>query len=384
MRDLAALPKAHLHLHFTGSMRRTTLAELADRHGIRLPAVLLDADPLHVPADERGWFRFQRLYDAARACVRGEDDMRRVVTEAVEDDAAEGSGRLEIQVDPTSYAPFVGGLTPALEIVLDAAREASLATGVDVGVVVAASRMRHPLDARTLARLAVRHAGDGPGEVVGFGLSNDERRGDTSAFASAFAIARRAGLAAVPHGGELLGPAHVEDVLEHLHPDRLGHGVRSAEDPRVLDRVVDEGVALEVCPASNVSLGVYRSDADVPLRTLVEAGARVALGADDPLLFHARLLAQYEAARTVHGFSDAELAALARSSVVASRASDGVRSRLLAGVDAWLAQDPAAAPTAAGAPAGADAAAGAGAAEGTAADVDRASDADADAVDVRG
>ena len=256
-RDLALLPKAHLHLHFTGSMRVSTLAELAATHGIRLPSALLDDDALHVPADERGWFRFQRLYDAARACVRSEADMRRIVAEAAQDDASEGSGRLEIQVDPTSYAPFVGGLTPALEIVLDAAREAAASTGVDVGVIVAASRMRHPLEARTLARLAAHHAGDGPGQVVGFGLSNDERRGETSEFAHAFAIARDAGLASVPHGGELLGPAHVEDVVEHLHPDRLGHGVRSAEDPRVLERVVDEGVALEVCPASNVSLGVY-------------------------------------------------------------------------------------------------------------------------------
>ncbi|WP_082573644.1 adenosine deaminase [Cellulomonas sp. Root137] len=336
-RDLALLPKAHLHLHFTGSMRISTLAELATLHGIRLPAALLDADPLHVPADERGWFRFQRLYDAARACVRGEADMRRIVAEAAEDDAREGSGRLEIQVDPTSYAPFVGGLTPALEIVLDAAREASATTGVDIGVIVAASRMRHPLEARTLARLAATHAGDGPGQVVGFGLSNDERRGETPEFAAAFAIARRAGLASVPHGGELLGPAHVEDVVGHLRPDRIGHGVRSAEDPRVLERVVEEGVALEVCPASNVSLGVYATAADVPLRALVDAGATVALGADDPLLFLSRLVDQYAIARDEHGFTDDELAELARSSIRASRAADDVRARLLVGVDDWLA-----------------------------------------------
>lgn len=342
MRDLALLPKAHLHLHFTGSMRVSTLADLARRHGIRLPHVLLDADPLRVPAGERGWFRFQRLYDAARACVRGEDDMRRIVAEAAADDAAEGSRRLEIQVDPTSYAPFVGGLTPALEIVLDEARRASDATGVEVAVVVAASRMRHPLDARTLARLAARHAGDGPGQVVGFGLSNDERRGDTEQFGPAFEIAHRAGLARVPHGGELLGPSHVEEVLDHLHPERLGHGVRSAEDPRVLARVVEDGVALEVCPASNVSLGVYATAADVPLRALVEAGATVALGADDPLLFRSRLLDQYVAAREVHGLDDHALADLARSSVRASRASAATRARLLAGVDAWLADDPAA------------------------------------------
>lgn len=342
MRDLALLPKAHLHLHFTGSMRVTTLADLAAQHNVRLPEALVDADPLRLPATERGWFRFQRLYDAARACVRSEADMRRLVDEAAADDAAEGSGRLEIQVDPTSYAPFVGGITPAVEIVLDAARVASAAHGIEVAVIVAASRMRHPLDARTLARLAARYAGEGPGEVIGFGLSNDERRGHTAEFGPAFDIARRAGLAAVPHGGELLGPDHVREVLCELVPDRLGHGVRSAEDPRVLEEIVERGVALEVNPASNVGLGVYHESSELPLRTLVAAGAQVALGADDPLLFGSRLVAQYEMARTVHGFSDGELAALARSSVRASRASARTKSRLFAGVDAWLAQpDPA-------------------------------------------
>lgn len=337
MRDLVTLPKAHLHLHFTGSMRVPTLTEMATSRGLRLPAALLDGSPVRPPADERGWFRFQRLYDAARACVRSETEMRRIVAEAAADDAAEGSGRLEIQVDPTSYAPFVGGVTPALEIVLDEARSASAATGVEVGVIVASSRIRHPLEARTLARLAVRYAGDGPGEVVGFGLSNDERRGATADWGPAFAIARRAGLASVPHGGELLGADHVRQVVEHLVPDRLGHGVRSAEDPAVLDWLVDRGIAFEVCPASNVSLGVYAEDRHVPLRTLTSAGATVALGADDPLLFGSRLVAQYEAARTVHGFSDHELADLARDSIRASRAGGTTTARLLGGVDAWIA-----------------------------------------------
>jgi adenosine deaminase len=225
-------------------------------------------------------------------------------------------------------------------IICDAAREASTATGMQVAIIIAASRLRHPLDARTLARLAARFAGDGPGAVVGFGLSNDERRGDTAAFAPAFAIARHAGLALVPHGGELLGPGHLGDVVRHLNPDRVGHGVRSAESPRLLAEMVDRGVALEVCPISNVSLGVYDDVASVPLRRLVDAGALVALGADDPLLFGSRLVAQYEMARHVHGFSDAELAALARSSIRASRASSSGKRRMLRGVDDWLATDP--------------------------------------------
>lgn len=338
-RDLRTLPKAHLHLHFTGSMQPGTLVELAAEQGRRLPESLEDAvvdrDPVRLPADERGWFRFQRMYDAARTVVRSEDVMRRLVDEAVAADAAEGSVRLELQVDPTGYAPFVGGLTPALEIVLDAARGAARVHGIEVGIVVAASRLRHPLDARTLARLAAQHAG--PDGVIGFGLSNDERRGDTEAFAPAFAIAQRAGLASLPHGGELLGPAHVSEVLDSLHPDRLGHGVRAVEDPALLSRIVDAGVALEVCPTSNISLGVYPDARAVPLRALVDGGATVALGADDPLIFGPRLLAQYELARDVHGFTDPELADLARASIEASRAEASSKTAMLAAVGDWLA-----------------------------------------------
>ena len=317
-------------------MRPATLVELADAQGRRLPDQLRGPVPLQVSADRRGWFRFQRLYDAARDCIRGPEDMRRVVLEAAQDDAAEGSGWLELQVDPTSYAARAGGLTPALETVLDAAREAGPTTGCEVGVVVAASRLRHPHDARTLARLAARYAGDGGGSVVGFGLSNDERRGATVELARAFDIARGAGLACVPHGGELLGAEHVAVLLDAVRPDRLGHGVRATEDPQVLRRVVDAGVALEVCPSSNVGLGVYPDTSAVPLRTLLGSGAQVALGADDPLLFGSRLVAQYEVARDGHGLDDAALAALARSSIEVSRAPAALRARLLSGVTAWL------------------------------------------------
>ncbi|WP_432563187.1 adenosine deaminase [Kineococcus sp. SYSU DK003] len=320
-------------------MRPSTLLELAQQHRIRLPATLSSQAMITLSADERGWFRFQRLYDAARACVRTPGDMRRIVLEAAADDAAEGSRWLELQVDPTSYAVHVGGLTPALEIVLQAARDATALTGTAVAVVVAASRIRHPLDARTLARLAARYAGEGAGTVVGFGLSNDERRGDTAEFAAAFDIARAAGLACVPHSGELLGPGHVEQTLRTLHPDRLGHGVRSGEDPRVLDRLVRHGVALEVCPTSNVSLGVYPDLNRVPLRQLVSAGATVALGADDPLLFGPRLTAQYRSAREDHGFDDEALAALAKSSVSASRAPAATKRDLHAAIDDWLLSD---------------------------------------------
>jgi adenosine deaminase len=335
-RSLATLPKAHLHLHFTGSMRHSTLLELATRDGIALPEALVeDWPPTLSAADEKGWFRFQRLYDVARSVLRTEDDVRRLVLEAAEDDDADGSRWLEIQVDPSGYAARFGGITAFTDLVLDAVRDASERTGLGMAVVIAANRTRHPMDARTLARLASQYAGRG---VVGFGLSNDERRGTTEEFAPAFAIAERAGLMLAPHGGELLGPRSVLTCLDSLHAHRLGHGVRSVEDLAVLERVVEQGVALEVCPVSNVSLGVFSDLTSVPLPTLLEAGATVALGADDPLLFGSRLTGQYATMRAAHDLDDRQLADLAAMSVRASQAPEDTKAGLLREIDDWLAE----------------------------------------------
>jgi adenosine deaminase len=155
-------------------------------------------------------------------------------------------------------------------------------------------------------------------------------------FDRAFAIAREGGLLSAPHGGELAGPASVRDCLDDLAADRIGHGVRAAEDPRLLKRLADRQITCEVCPASNVALGVYEKPEDVPLRRLFEAGVPMALGADDPLLFGSRLAAQYEIARRYHGFTDAELAEVARQSVRGSAAPEDTKDKLLSGIDAWL------------------------------------------------
>lgn len=337
-RPLDTLPKAHLHLHFTGSMRHSTLIELARDQGLHLPDALEQDWPPRLRAtDERGWFRFQRLYDIARSVLGRPEHVYRLLRETAEDEAAAGSRWLEIQVDPSGYQHRFGGLTATLELMLDAAARAAEHAGVGVAVVVAANRTRHPLDANTLARLAGQYAGHG---VVGFGLSNDERRGQARDFERAFRIAKRAGLLSVPHGGELLGPRSVAQCVDDLGADRVGHGVRAAEDPRLMRRLADRQICCEVCPTSNVGLGVAERAADVPLRALFDAGVPIALGADDPLLFGTRLLRQYELAREVYGFDDAEVAELARQSVRSSAAPEHVRKEILKSIDAWLAGAP--------------------------------------------
>jgi adenosine deaminase len=319
MMRVSKLPKANLHLHLTGSMRPATLTELADRYGVPVPPAL-DLGVVH------GWDAFQSRYDAARAAIRTAEDIARLVAEAAADNAADGAGWLEIQLDPTSYEELLGGLEPVVEAALAGAE------GQPVGVILAASWARPPELARRVATLAARYAGRG---VVGFGLSNDERLGRVADFAPAFRVATEAGLVAVPHGGFYEAAWHVRDCVTLLGASRIGHGLTACADPATLALLAAQGVTLEVCPTSYPPLGVFDL-ATLPIPALLAAGVPVALGTDDPLLFGAGLTEQYEIARRL-GCADEQLAALARHSIEGSAAPTEVRASMLAGIDNWLA-----------------------------------------------
>jgi adenosine deaminase len=335
--DLVALPKTHLHLHLTGGMRHSTLVELADKYGVHLPERLVDEQPDNWRV--LGWARFQRLYDLARGVLREEADLKRLMLEIAEDERASGSRWLELQITPSGYAARLGDLVTAMEVFCAGAAAAGHATGVGVRLIVAANRTRPPWEAETQARLAVRFADHG---VVGFGLSNDERINQPEEFAKAFRIAREGGLAAMPHAGELLGAESVDRTVRALSPVRIGHGVRAVEDPAVIALLADRNIACEVCPASNVALGVVAAHEELPLRRLATAGVPVVLAADDPLLFGAPLTEQYAVARDALGFSRSELAHLARDSVRFSTMPDAPAQTVLADIDAWEMREPAA------------------------------------------
>ena len=313
-------------LHRVDAARHPARARRARRHPPPRRAGVGVAAPL-TAADEKGWFRFQRLYDVARSVLRTEDDVRRLVREAAEDDVADGGRWLEIQVDPSGYAARFGGITAFTDLVLDAVRDAQRAhrprhrRGHRCQPHPPPARRPHPRPAGRSVRRPRRRR-----------LRPLQRRAAraTTDFAPAFEIAERAGLLLAPHGGELRGPEHIRTCLDDLHADRLGHGVRSAEDPDLLARIVDAGVALEVCPVSNVALGVYSDLTSVPLPELLAAGATVALGADDPLLFGSRLAGQYATMRAAHALPDETLAELARMSFRASRAPDATKQEIMA------------------------------------------------------
>jgi adenosine deaminase len=323
-RDLRTLPKGHLHLHLEGSMRPTTLVELAETAGIPVPEI-------------RGYgsfTAFSATYVAACQVLETPEQFARLVDEVVEDSVLDGA----VWVEPSFYAPHhrnrFGEDEVIVDMVLDALHAAGEKHGVGVGLMLAADRTVDPSVAVEQARLAAERADRG---VVSFGLANDEAVGPPEPYAEAFAIAKEAGLLSTPHAGELAGPASVWGALETLQPDRLQHGVRSIEDAELVKRLADSNIVLDVCPTSNLLLSVYPSLAEHPLPQLLEAGVRCSLNGDDPLLFGPVLLHEYEVARTEMGLDDEALAGVARASIVGSGAPDAVKATATASIDQWLA-----------------------------------------------
>jgi adenosine deaminase len=332
VRELRTLPKAHLHLHFTGSARPGTIRDLADKYGVHLPSLLVTGK-FDWGDSGRDWSYFQGPYDAARQTIRSAEDVRRIIREAAEDDVAEGSGWLEIQVDPSSYAHYLGGLDAAVEVMVDACWDAARTSGVGIGLVLAVSWGASPDHAEHVARIAARYAHRG---VVGFGISNDERLGNPDTFVAASRIARDAELLVTPHSGFYTSHLHVRRCIELLGAGRIGHGITAALNASTLEMLARHQVTMEICPTSYLPLGVLSSLTQVPVTVFQQAGVRVALAADDPLIFGARLVGQYEILRDVHGLDDHALADLARQSVGAAMCPTEAAKQLIAGIDKWV------------------------------------------------
>jgi adenosine deaminase len=324
-RSVLTLPKAHLHAHLIPSMRTETFRELGERYGVDLAdAWAFSSLTEFIP---RSLLSFEVL--------RTPDDLARLCREFVEDEAAQGVAYTEPMVGVGYFSQKFGLSWDEVFAIQDEAfRAASATTGTQVGYLFGVLRHQSAEEAEAIARFAAAHADSG---AVGLGIAGDEQIGSLTTFRRAFEIAREAGLLVVPHAGESVGPASVLEALEVLRPDRIAHGVRSVEDPDLLRRLADEGVTCDVCPTSNVKLGVCTDIELHQLPAMLAAGVPVTINADDQLFFGPRIGEEYALVQRSFGLTDGQLAEIARTSARASGAPKPVVASMLEGIDAWLA-----------------------------------------------
>src|SRR5271157_1182349 len=288
------LPKAELHLHLEGSAEPETLHELD-------PATPVEEfRSLYQYADFEA---FLRAFAAIGKRLRTPADYALVTRRLLDRLAAENVRYAEITL-AAGIALWKGqDFAP----IFDAVSEAAQASPVEVRWILDAVRQFGPAPAQRVAELAAERAGRG---VVAFGLGGSEERGPADWFGGACACARESGLHLTIHAGETMGPESVWAALRQ-GAERIGHGIRSIEDPALVAHLRERRIPLEICITSNLVTGVVARLEDHPVRRLYDAGVPIILNTDDPAMFGCTLTGEYQLAAQAFGFSEAELRGIA-------------------------------------------------------------------------
>jgi aminodeoxyfutalosine deaminase len=283
-------PKIELHVHLEGTIRPATLLEIARHNDVALPADT--AEGVAKLYEFSDFAHFIEVWILTTSVLRTGEDFRRIAVEYAEEAASFGAVYLEAIFSPGQYVSFYGvSFEEIFAGFADAADEARERFGVIMRYTPDLYRGQDPEVAEEQARASVRYRDRG---VVGIGLGGLESR-PLAPYLRSFAIARDGGLGFVPHAGEAVGAESVREILT-LDPDRIRHGIRSIEDPAVLDEVVARGLVLDVCPTSNVRTGVVPSLGEHPLPKLRAAGVPCTVNTDDPAMFGTDLGREHDVA----------------------------------------------------------------------------------------
>ena len=275
------LPLCDLHRHLDGSIRLQTILELAEQHGIALPGHDPESLRPHVqimdPAE--GLMEFIAKFRYLTAVLVDTDACRRVAYENVLDAQAEGIDYIELRFSPWFMAEAHGlDATEVTAAAIDGIRAGEKETGVRAQAIGILSRTYGPEICMQELDALLRNR-DG---LVALDLAGDEKRFPAAMFSKHFQRSREAGLRTTIHAGEADGPHSVWSAIRDLGAERIGHGIRSIEDPALVDYLAEKQIGLEVCLSSNLHTSTVMSLASHPARQLLQSGVLLNLNTDDP------------------------------------------------------------------------------------------------------
>ncbi len=325
------LPLVELHLHLEGTLEPELIFELAERNGVHLPWNSLDE--LRAQYAFSDLQSFLNLYYANLDVVRTRADFAALTTAYLERAAAGGVRHAEVFFDPQAHTSRGIELGEALAGVHEALQAGAHVHGVSSKLIVTFLRDRPAAEALQMLEQILA----GPVPIDGIGLDSAELGYPPELFAEVFALGKAHGLRLVAHAGEEGPPAYVWAALDLLGVERVDHGIRSLEDPALVQRLIDARMPLTVCPLSNVRLRVVDTIADHPLPRMLELGLLVTVNSDDPAYFGGYIDDNLVALQEAFNFSAAQRALLARNGVEASFLDAAGKDALFAEIDAWLA-----------------------------------------------
>lgn len=323
---IQAMPKVELHVHLEGSIRPETFLKLAARHRIELPADDLEG--------LRRWYQFTdfnhfiEVYLKIAASLKNPEDIELIAKEFLAGQASQNVRYSEVIYSP--YNQFLANGIPfdeQLDALNRARNWAEREHDVRCQFIMDISRETTPEQGEIVAGWAIGAMGQG---VCGLGLGGPEVGNPPEKFKTAFEMAFKAGLPAMPHAGETVGPESVRGALEWLHPVRIEHGVRAMEDPELVEILRERQMPLDVCPTSNICLKVYPSLEAHPLSNMFDLGLNVTLNSDDPPMFNTTLTQEYLNAVEVMGMDLSQLERMVRNAIQASVLREAEKQDLLA------------------------------------------------------
>ncbi len=318
-----SMPKVELHLHLEGAAPPAFIRGLAQEKNVDISGIF----------DEQGAYKYKdfwdflKVYEAATSVLQTPQDFARLTRAVLEESAENGVVYSETFLSPDFCGNRdVEAWKDYLAAMREAADEAERDMGITLRGIITCIRHFGPDKAKETALCAAETAGDW---IVGFGIAGDEKAGAPKDFAWSFDCAREAGLRLTAHAGEWGGPDSVRDALNDLRVERIGHGVRAIEDNALVDRLAEDGIVLETCPGSNVTLGVYPTWQAHPVETLRERGVTVTVSTDDPPFFHTTMTREYEELNRAFGWDEDAFRDLAKTSANAAFCDDATKAKIL-------------------------------------------------------
>lgn len=332
---LRRIPKAELHCHLDGSVRPATLLALGEEYGVPMPATTPEALARHMYVhDARHLEDYLTRFDVTLSVMQSARALERITWELMEDAAADGIRYIEVRYAPVLNGQWGLSLEEAVEAPLRALEQARGDFHVTGRLIICALRHLSPDVSLELARLAVAYQGKG---VVGFDLAGGEAGHPASAHRAAFDHAHAHGMSCTCHAGEGAGAESIADAVHSCGAQRIGHGTRLIEDPRLMDELADRGIAIEACLTSNVQTHAAKDYASHPVRAYFDRGMCVTLNTDNRLMSGITLVDEYAHAAADLHFGLDELCTLARNGFESAFLPDDQRRALLATVDAEIA-----------------------------------------------
>ena len=322
MNSIHHIPKAEIHIHLEATITPDLCRKFASRNNVDLPSDIFGNKYAYEWTD---FYDFIKKYDLVTSVIHTPEDYRELTYIYLKDCAANNVFYVEAMISSTHAKQKGMTYDSFLEGIYEASKQAENDFGIISRFIMNGIRHLGPKSVQETADEVLKNPHP---YLVGFGLAGDELHFPPTLFIKTFDMLKEANFPITVHAGEWDGPENIRNAINLLHPTRLGHGVRSIEDPTLIKEIIDKNIILETCPTSNIATKIYENFELHPVKKLFDAGVKITVNSDDPPFFNASIAGEYQVMANL-GLTEKELISLTDNAINSSFCDKATQERLL-------------------------------------------------------